>query len=99
MSNRNGVGVCAGCVLVLSWILCVASVPAAAEQLTLKHAVDLALVHSTATGISTAEVQHAGAAYRETRDNYIPQLVFGSGLGKSGGSRSASKARRPRFST
>jgi outer membrane protein TolC len=85
MSNRNGVGVCAGCVLVLSWILCVASVPAAAEQLTLKHAVDLALVHSTATGISTAEVQHAGAAYRETRDNYIPQLVFGSGLGKSWG--------------
>jgi outer membrane protein TolC len=83
MSNRNGVGVCA--VLALSWILSVSSLPAFAEPLTLKHAVELALAHSTATGISTAEVQHAEATYRETRDNYIPQLVFGSGLGKSWG--------------
>jgi outer membrane protein TolC len=83
MSNRNGIGVCA--VLALSWILSVASLPAFAEPLTLKHAVELALAHSTATGISTAEVQHADAAFRETRDNYIPQLVFGSGLGKSWG--------------
>ena len=83
MSNRNGFGVCA--VLALSWFLSFAYLPAAAEPLTLKHAVDLALAHSTATGISTAEVQHATAAYRETRDNYIPQLVFGSGLGKSWG--------------
>src|ERR1700758_363975 len=83
MSNRNGFGVCA--VLALSWFLSFAYLPAAAEPLTLKHAVELALSHSTATGISTAEVQHATAAYRETRDNYIPQLVFGSGLGKSWG--------------
>lgn len=83
MSNRNGVGVRA--LLVLSWFLSVGSLPAFAEPLTLKHAVELALAHSTATGIATAEVQHADAAYKETRDNYIPQLVFGSGLGKSWG--------------
>jgi outer membrane protein TolC len=82
MSNRLSVGVCA--VAALSF-LSIASLPAVAEPLTLKHAVELALAHSTATGISTAEVQHAGASYRETRDNYIPQLVFGSGLGKSWG--------------
>jgi outer membrane protein TolC len=83
MSNRNGVGVRA--LLALSWFLSVGSLPAFAEPLTLKHAVELALAHSTATGIATAEVQHADAAYKETRDNYIPQLVFGSGLGKSWG--------------
>lgn len=83
MSNRLRVGVRA--VLALSCFLSIASVPAAAEPLTLKRAVELALAHSSATGISTAEIQHAGAAYRETRDNYIPQLVFGSGLGKSWG--------------
>ena len=83
MSNRNGVSGCA--LLALSWFLSVASLPAFAEPLTLKHAVELALAHSTATGIATAEVQHADAAYKETRDNYIPQLVFGSGLGKSWG--------------
>src|ERR1700751_2895976 len=82
MSDRNGVGVCA--LLALSF-LSIGSLPAFAEPLTLKHAVELALAHSTATGIATAEVQHAGAAYKETRDNYIPQLVFGSGLGKSWG--------------
>jgi len=82
MSNRLRVGVCA--VAALSFLL-IASLPASAEPLTLKHAVELALAHSTATGISTAEVQRAGASYRETRDNYIPQLVFGSGLGKSWG--------------
>jgi outer membrane protein TolC len=83
MSNRPAVGVSA--ILALSFFLSMASAPALAEPLTLKHAVELALAHSTATGISTAEVQHAVAAYRETRDNYIPQFVFGSGLGKSWG--------------
>ena len=82
MSNRLRVGVCA--VAALSF-LSIAFLPADAEPLTLKHAVELALAHSTATGISTAEVQRASASYRETRDNYIPQLVFGSGLGKSWG--------------
>src|SRR5215470_351305 len=82
MSNRLRVGVYA--VAALSF-LSIASLSASAEPLTLKHAVELALAHSTATGISTAEVQRAGASYRETRDNYIPQLVFGSGLGKSWG--------------
>jgi outer membrane protein TolC len=83
MSNRPAVGVSA--VLALTFFLSMASLPALAEPLTLKHAVELALAHSTTTGISTAEVQHAVAAYKETRDNYLPQLVFGSGLGKSWG--------------
>jgi len=56
-----------------------------AEPLPLKRAVDLALHHSTATAIAEADQQRAFAAYREARNNYIPLLVVGSGLGASYG--------------
>jgi len=56
-----------------------------AEPLPLKRAVELALTHSTTTGIASADVQRASSAYRESRNNYVPQLVVGSGLGKSWG--------------
>jgi outer membrane protein TolC len=61
------------------------AVPATAEPLPLKRAVELALSHATATGIAAADAQHAFCAYRESRNNYVPQLVVGSGLGKSWG--------------
>jgi outer membrane protein TolC len=62
-----------------------AATQVAAEPLSLKRAVELALTHATATGIAAADEQHAFSAYRESHDNYIPQLTFGSGLGKSWG--------------
>ena len=83
MIRRKCVGVRACSVMVL--VMVFLAISAAAEPLPLKRAVELALVHATATGISTADTQHALAAYRESRDNYIPQLIFGSGLGKSWG--------------
>src|SRR5215470_15344 len=55
------------------------------EPLTLKRAVQLALMHSTAMAQASADEQRAFAAYREARDQYIPQVVVGSGLGKSWG--------------
>ena len=55
------------------------------EPLTLKRAVQLALTHSTAMAQASADEQRAFAAYREARDQYIPQVVVGSGLGKSWG--------------
>lgn len=58
---------------------------ALAEPVPLKKAVELALTHSTVAGIALADTQHALAAYHESRDNYIPQFIFGSGLGKSWG--------------
>jgi outer membrane protein TolC len=64
--------------------LCLA-IHSAAEPLPLKRAVELALTHATTTGIASADTQHAYSAYRESRNNYIPQLVVGSGLGKSWG--------------
>jgi outer membrane protein TolC len=66
-------------------ILFFAASPIYAESLTLKRAVDLALVHSPAAGQAAADEQRALAAYRETRDQFIPQLFVGSGLGDSWG--------------
>jgi outer membrane protein len=56
-----------------------------AEPLTLRQAVELALKHATAAGISAADEQHASASYRELRNSYIPQLNAGAGLGWSDG--------------
>jgi outer membrane protein TolC len=57
----------------------------AAEPLPLKRAVELALTHSTTTAAANADEQRVFASYREARNQYIPQLVVGSGLGKSWG--------------
>ena len=55
------------------------------QKLTLKHAVELALVHSPAAAQAAADEQKALDSYRETRNNYIPQLNVGSGLGATWG--------------
>ncbi len=52
-----------------------------AEALPLERAIRLALAHSTSSAIANADVQHAFASYRELRNNYLPQLIAGSGLG------------------
>jgi outer membrane protein TolC len=52
-----------------------------AEPLPLDRAIRLALTHSTTSAIANADIQRAFASYRELRNNYIPQLVAGSGLG------------------
>ncbi len=56
-----------------------------AEPLPLERAIRLALTHSTTTAIAAADVQRAFASYRELRNNYLPQLLVGSGLGWSYG--------------
>src|SRR5580698_482060 len=70
--------------LILLSVLTVAS-RAQAEPLSLERAIRLALAHSTTSAIADADVQHAFASYRELRNNYIPQLYVGSGLGWSYG--------------
>jgi outer membrane protein TolC len=57
----------------------------AAEQLPLKRAVELALAHSTTIQASHIDEQRAFAAYQEVRNQFLPQLSVGSGLGKSYG--------------
>lgn len=57
----------------------------AAEQVPLKRAVELALSHSTTMEASHFDEQRAFASYRESRNQYLPQLSVGSGLGKTYG--------------
>jgi outer membrane protein TolC len=56
-----------------------------AEPLPLQRAVQLALSHSTASGAASADEQRAFASYHEARNQYLPQIIIGSGLGASWG--------------
>ena len=56
-----------------------------AQTLPLQRAIELALGHSTGSLSSRADVQRAFASYLEIRNNYIPQVGTGSGLGYSYG--------------
>ena len=53
--------------------------------LSLKRAVELALVHSPAAAEADADQQRAFASYSEAKNAYVPQLTVGSGLGDSWG--------------
>ena len=56
-----------------------------AEPLPLKRVVELAISHSTVTGATAADEQRAFASYHEARNQYLPTLVVGSGLGATWG--------------
>ena len=56
-----------------------------AQTIPLQRAIELALTHSTGALSSHADVQRAFASYLELRNNYIPQVGTGSGLGFSYG--------------
>lgn len=60
------------------------AISASAQQLTFKHAMDLVLQRASAS-TAAADQQRAHAAYQEARSMFLPQLVVGSGLGKSFG--------------
>jgi outer membrane protein len=73
--------------LLFSLLIAVLSLAArlAAEPVPLARVVELALSHGTTVAAAGADEQRAYAAYREARDQYIPQFAVGSGLGKSYG--------------
>src|SRR5438093_1151647 len=56
-----------------------------AEPLPLKRAVALALSHSTTSVSAELEQQRALASYHEARNQYLPTVVVGAGLGASWG--------------
>lgn len=62
----------------------VLALPAAAQQLTFQRAMQLTLERASAS-TAQADQLHARAAYEEARNMFLPQLVVGSGLGKSFG--------------
>jgi len=55
------------------------------KQLPFRTAVELALKNSAATGISRYDMEKAMATTRQSRDFFLPSMVFGSGLGFSYG--------------
>jgi len=55
------------------------------EPVPLKRVVELALTHSTSAAAAEAMAQRAYASYRETRNQYLPTLAVGSGLGYTQG--------------
>lgn len=59
--------------------------PAAAEPLPFRRAVELALRHSATMAIAAADQVRAHEAYLELRNMYLPQVTVGSGLGFSYG--------------
>ena len=71
-------------VVVLTAIL-TGSAQLQAEPIPLPRAIELALAHSTNSVAANADVQRTFASYREIRNNYVPQLIAGSGLGWSYG--------------
>lgn len=58
---------------------------AVAEPVPLRRVVELALGHSTSAASADAMAQRAYASYREARNQYLPTLVVGSGLGYTQG--------------
>jgi outer membrane protein TolC len=60
-------------------------VSAFAEQVTLRHAVELALQNSTAMAVAGSDEKRARQGYFEARNLYIPQVTIGSGLAYSQG--------------
>ncbi len=73
--------------LTAQWILAVVLLPASllAEPVSLRRVVELALTHATGAAIAAADEKRASASYQELRNNYIPQLATGAGLGYSYG--------------
>ena len=57
----------------------------AAEPVPLKRVVELALAHGTAGAVANADQKRFLAQYLEVRNQYIPQLIAGAGLGWSDG--------------
>jgi outer membrane protein len=56
-----------------------------AEPLPLRRAVELALSHSTTAVSAELEQQRTFASYHEARNQYLPTVVVGAGLGASWG--------------
>jgi outer membrane protein len=71
--------------LLLTASLLISSTVAFTEQVPFKRAIELAIRNSTVMSAASADVGRLQAIYFETRDQYIPQVYFGSGLAYSFG--------------
>jgi outer membrane protein TolC len=65
------------CLLLAPW--------ANAQKIPFQRAITLAVTHSAGMGMAVADQMKARQGYLELRNGYIPQVIFGSGLGKTFG--------------
>src|SRR5947209_17470266 len=65
--------------------LVASAIPAASASMTFQQALQLAGEHSPAVTVAADDQTRNWAAYVETRSQYLPQVVLGSGLGYSNG--------------
>jgi outer membrane protein len=73
------------CRLLLSASLLLIAGTCVAEPVPFKRAIELAIRNSTTMSAATADANRMAALYQESRDQYIPQVIFGSGLAYSFG--------------
>jgi outer membrane protein len=66
-------------------LLLLAVLPASAEPLPFRRAIELAIRHSTTMTTAQAEQIRARAAYLAARDTYYPSVTVGSGLAETYG--------------
>lgn len=69
----------------LACVLVLLAVTASAEPIPFKRAIELALKHSGTMAIALAEQTRTRQLYLAERDQFLPTVVFGSGLGYSFG--------------
>jgi len=69
------------CALLLIHAECLADDRSNVDPLPFSQALDLALQHSGIMGIAAINQWRSEKAYQELRNNYIPQLTVGSGIG------------------
>jgi len=67
--------------LLVAFAPCIAN----AQPVTFKRAIELAIRNSTAVNSADVDVNRLQATYQEARDQYVPQVYFGSGLAYSFG--------------
>jgi outer membrane protein TolC len=72
-------------VIAVAVLAAMPSIAQDAPKLTLKRAIDLALAHAPASAQASADESRAAASVQEARNNYIPQVTVGSGLGETWG--------------
>ena len=73
------------CSLLSSVCLFLIAASAWSEPVPFKRAIELAIHNSTAMGAASADASRLTALYQESRDQFIPQVYFGSGLAYSFG--------------
>jgi outer membrane protein TolC len=71
--------------VVLTFLLVSGFLNASAQTVSLRRVVELALSHSSAAALASADQERMNAAYREAKSAYLPRVTFGSGIGGSYG--------------